>query len=394
MRTTATHIVEQVNGKIAAADLDEIIHTNGLFKGRLGLLVYYFYSYKFSPDQEFLDGMERMLAIIFDEINDGSEQFLRNASYADGLSGLGIVLTELINEGILDETYLMQLDDLDDVMYENCITFINHENFDFFHGAFGIIRYFEVRGKKDHLTRIIQLLSTKAYNKGTEADIFNNSVHDEYVTGCNFGIAHGIPGFLLILLNLYEQDIEKEYCKKLLEDGLDYLISFRNQANGISPLVNFPYNIYKETAGMRKVHVNTRLAYCNSDLGITFLLLRAAKTLDNNRYEDIALEIGNCCTQRTNFDLTGVEDYHFCHGAAGVAQLYTRIAGISGQSIFTDAYEHWINRTISSLEEDMQLEDISTVKLSFLHGWLGAVLAVYGYLKPELKAWDKFFLLS
>lgn len=394
MRTDAEHIVEQVNGKIAAADMDEIINTNGLFKGRLGLLVYYFYSYKFSPCQQFLDGMEKMLALIFDEINEGSEQFLRNASYADGLSGLGIVLTELINEDVLDETYLAQLDGLDDIMYDNCVTFINHENFDFFHGAFGIIRYFEVRGKKDCLRNVIRLLATKAYNSGTEADIFNNSVNDEYVTGCNFGIAHGIPGFLLILLSLYEQGIEKEYCKKLVEDGLDYILSFRNQANGISRLVNFPYNIYKEEAGARKVHINTRLAYCNSDLGITFLLLRAAKTFDNNRYEKLAMEIGVCCTQRTTFELTGVEDYHFCHGAAGVAQLYARIAGLSGESIFTDAYEYWIDRTISSLQADMKHDDISKVKLSFLHGWLGAVLAVYGYLNPELKGWDKFFLLS
>lgn len=104
----------------------------------------------------------------------------------------------------------------------------------------------------------------------------------------------------------------------------------------------FPYRVcLLENAG----DFDAKLTWCRGDARQALLLYEAHSLLQDKELISIAELVGLNTTLRTSVAATEVSSAGFCHGAAGIAQLYSRLYSVSGQQAYRTAYHFWLSRT-------------------------------------------------
>jgi lantibiotic modifying enzyme len=144
----------------------------------------------------------------------------------------------------------------------------------------------------------------------------------------NLGLAHGVPGVICFLAEVFERDIERKRTLALLEGAISYMLAQELPVNRIS--------ILPAWVALGRPTAPCRVAWCYGDLGASVALLNAARRTGRSDWEAESLALGHqaagCAFRRS-----GVMDACLCHGAAGNGHLFHRLFRATGDKNFLHA---------------------------------------------------------
>ncbi|WP_437278356.1 lanthionine synthetase C family protein [Sorangium sp. So ce375] len=213
----------------------------------------------------------------------------------------------------------------------------------------------------------------------------------------NFGVAHGIPGILALLAQVCESNIGGSRARELLGRGVDWLLA-QPPAQGA---LRFPsWRVDDDAPGAAE---RSRFGWCYGDLGVSAALLRSARCVGEPRWEREAIAIARNGAARCG-DSAVVRDAGLCHGTAGIAHLFNRMAQATGDAVLEDAARHWFERTLEMrhlgagiagyrawrTDSTSCWEDVP----GFLEGAAGVGLALLGATSDVEPNWDRLLLVS
>jgi lantibiotic biosynthesis protein len=216
----------------------------------------------------------------------------------------------------------------------------------------------------------------------------------ETPNGCvNLGVAHGTPGMLSLLAEFCRRGIERDRASFLLERTLRHLLDNSPQRRG----GRFAPWLSPESTP------SARLAWCYGDLGVAAVLLGVGRALDHCEAHDEGLSLALNCASRS-LDDACVAEAGICHGAAGVAHLFNRMAQATGLATLHEAAVMWIDHTLAMrtnmpfagfpariLNEDS--EPTFVADASLLSGASGVGLVLHAASSSVEPEWDRILLL-
>lgn len=219
-----------------------------------------------------------------------------------------------------------------------------------------------------------------------------------YPQGCyNLGLAHGVPGIIALLGRIHAAGIAREKSGRLLEGAVQWLLQQR-----------LPYDSRSCFASILvpgRQPESCRLAWCYGDTGVASALLRAARCLGENSWEQEALSIARHAAAR-NSQNSGVIDACFCHGSSGLAHIFNRLYQATQEEVFFTASHYWINRTLQlrnhgdgpagyrTASADGSGNREFQAKYGILVGIAGIGLSLLASSSALEPCWDRIFLLD
>ncbi len=212
----------------------------------------------------------------------------------------------------------------------------------------------------------------------------------------NLGVAHGLPGVIGLLAEVYDRGIERRRTLRLLKGAVSWMAAHELPASSSLRLPAWVAPGAKPTP--------CRVAWCYGDLGASVVLLNAARTLGRKAWEREALSLAHQAA-RCPFAHSGTRDACLCHGAAGNAHLFNRLFQTTGEPEFRDAAQLYYRKTLELRGRPPRLGGYSfwttpdaTTDLdwhpnaSFLSGLAGVGLALLAATQPVEPRWDGVLL--
>lgn len=285
----------------------------GLLNGLSGVLLFYkelLKSRSFSNKND----LEDKIVYLIGKINDIISEKNVLPTMCSGLTGYGIALLSCYEIVDVSEEYF---NDIETILVDALEIEEKNHNYDLLHGAIGISLYF---AKKYSLTKNQECYDLlQAYFNTLLEKIDNNlksvvEMHEwDGSKAYYFGLAHGVAGVLshiLYLSNLLQ--IKNHKVSRAIKLLLSFLGKYKGENKHKYP--NF-HNIDQSRT------VNSRLAWCQGDIGIGNTMINCGVFLENNEIRDEGILILED-TFKIPFDQTGVKDFGICHGSSGILLQY------------------------------------------------------------------------
>lgn len=207
----------------------------------------------------------------------------------------------------------------------------------------------------------------------------------------NLGLAHGIPGVVAILARYLIAGVDAPRARLLLDGAVDYLRSVAGPQAGNRYVAWLP----SRPGG------TCRIAWCYGDLGVAVALMSAAAATGRDDWRRDALELAHGMAARP-FELSQVIDAGLCHGAAGVAHLFNRLAQATGDPAFAKTADTWFGHVLAIRRPDGLAGFPRAVyndgnptwepSADLLNGATGVALALHAAISPIEPAWDQLLL--
>jgi len=214
----------------------------------------------------------------------------------------------------------------------------------------------------------------------------------------NLGLAHGVPGVIVVLAAAWAADVRRRKAGRSLEGEVRWLLA---QKLPNSPGARFPAWI---ASGQGPTP--SRSAWCYGDPGVAAALFCAARLVGETPWERAARDLARGAAQRPPAE-SGVFDATLCHGAAGLSHLYNRLAQASEDDVLRRAARYWLGRTLAMRRPGRGVGGYSMVWMDvdrrsrrlvsdsgFLTGAAGIGLALLAAVTPVEPAWDRMLLVS
>jgi lantibiotic biosynthesis protein len=210
----------------------------------------------------------------------------------------------------------------------------------------------------------------------------------------NLGLAHGIPGAIAILAQFIQRGFEVARARTVLDSALRRLLDGsprreRGRFTSWQPTDHAP---------------STRLAWCYGDLGVAAALLGAGLALGHDEARAEGLAVALDCAGRSLKEAF-ITDAGICHGAAGIAHLFNRMAQATGEPALREAAMTWIDHTLAMRsneplagfpanmpEDDGQRKMIADGSL--LTGAAGVALVLHAASSETEPSWDRLLLVD
>lgn len=342
-----------------------------LYAGKLGCVLFLFYYSQIQDKHSNED--EELLEVVLDDLASLDIQTVEGFIL---YSHLGLVIQTLLDEDPSKfAPYKTLLPDIDKLLYSPMQYWMNDLNFDFLRGSTNIALYYYLRNKHEYVTVYIESLCANI---------------EEYLTkhtNLNFGVAHGIGGILLFLINYLSLGdntlVEKiknicTTCVKTLfscnqpaEDDLSY---FRKDQNTLA--------------------YNSKLGWCQGDLSTTYLLGKLY-----NRFSDVLSgEMIHHLDHRTlaRSFRENTSDYCLCHGATGISLLYYLQYNETKKEDYRPACMYWLKRAMDLYQtgERNPLYKPYGLGVGMLLGDVGIGLYLLLLLNKKRDKWLKLLLLK
>ncbi|TWV99919.1 lanthionine synthetase C family protein [Chitinophaga pinensis] len=370
--------------------------TNDTFlKGKLGLIYYYSHLYKVTEAPALKCKTEDLIGEVFANINAGVPA-LMGASLSSGAAGFGYALNAMSLQGFLQFEVNDELESLDEFLYRSALDLIAADNFDFLHGALGVVHYFTERMHTSpqvavYLDNLIEKICLNAVEEDGGYWFKNSQIKIDGEDVISFGLSHGQCGILLILLNAYAHSVHKELIRKIITGGIHFILKHKIDIDfSLNEYSFFPF-IMKSDA--REISAPNRMGWCYGDLNEVLLLYRAGKLFNDDNLLMLADLIGVQSMMRTDENATMVISSGFCHGAAGLAQFCKTLYDERGLDQYRKGYEYWIERTIILLEEELPQHIYAGKEGDVLEGAIGVAFTLLSYVSEHELNWSKAFLL-
>lgn len=374
------------------------IENDFLFSGKLGVALFCFYYGKHFNKKKFTNIGLKYIEKSFNAINPE----ISNFSLSNGLCGFYWLLKELeeenfIDKGIFDEWSIIEHSLVLRINYE-----INSKNWDFLHGIMGIVWCFS-KFNPELLAEISLSVLSQFEQQGDSFDdgsiawrADRMDINDKKSEIHSLGLAHGAPGFILILSNFVKHNIELNISNKLLNKSFLFLINhklnFEKSGYYFPQYIDLPDGTYSE---------RNRLAWCYGDLGLGYALYKAGINASHIEMKELGLKLlTNCCIKKS-FEETYTIDAGFCHGTVGNAHIFNRIFQETNIIDFKLSAQYWYEKT---LQHATFIDGLAGYKsfngekwvqnYGFLDGVVGIGLSLIAAISEDEPKWDNCFLLS
>lgn len=213
----------------------------------------------------------------------------------------------------------------------------------------------------------------------------------------NLGMAHGIPGIIAFLAKACKISPLREVTSRPLDAAVNWL---RSKEMPPSFPSTFPTVIADGHSPKRP-----RLAWCYGDLGVASALMMAGQALDEPSWREQAISTAKRAAL-TSRDDSGVIDACLCHGAAGIAHLFSRFYNATGEDLFGQATAFWTRTTLAyctpghgaagfvSYNIDETGRNQWATDPGFLNGVSGIALVLHGLVSTQEPDWDELLLVD
>jgi len=383
-------LLTHYNKKIISFPYEKL--PDSLIKGKLGLVLYLCMMYEQNQDEIYIEKITEILSVIFKslETTDGNS-LLSDSSFGDGLSGLGWIILMLIEKGLLDEEYRDQIVVFNEIAFEYADKYLDKNNFDFLYGSIGVLMFLEKSKNKVLFDKLVDKLYTISL---TNKDLFSTASENPYIGDMNFGFPHGYLSTITILGNAQVSFGDNKKYQKIIDKCINRIMNHVEEDYKVENInIYKPHKIYYENKKLISLQ-NDRLAWCNSDLSLIYLLSKIDHQTKKFKYKAFVNKVGDSVVKRKSMNVTMIKDDHFCHGSSGVAQLFSELYGITGDKKYKESQEYWVDRTIQYLENDLSKKELTRGDMSLYYGYLGALLMLcsdQGFFSGD---WKEVFLIS
>lgn len=379
------------------------ISSPNLLDGKAGIVILYTYLSKIFPEKKYQQFSDDLLDELIDSLANDELDFHLSA----GIAGIGLVFQHLRNTGFLDSSQDMNLSELDEFINMGIDNDLATNNWDPLHGMVGLGIYFLERnketGEKKSLRRIVDYLSqmrtTVDGHKIWITPGYEKYSNDNY----NFGMAHGMPGILSFLAQVNARGIKQNETKEMILSCLPFLLQHEYEKESE---YCFPTAIDVNSSEKEQKH-GSRLAWCYGDLCMANALIHCGKALGNNEWKAKGVDLALKTTHR-DFESSGCLDAPFCHGTVGLMHQYTRFYKLTGNEVFKNAAENWLNITLEKfykpgegaggyffrcLNEEKNIFEYMP-GYGLLEGSAGIALVYLSWLYKIEPDWDIIFLTN
>lgn len=304
----------------------------GLYLGLSGFVLFYDHLYELYPCNEFGD----KLLIVIEKANTLIQEQQNSASLCSGLAGYGLILLRLKNQNInIDEEYF---ESIDSFLIEEFEALCKSNDFDFMHESMGIAMYFIERYKSNNNTQVSENLKYFGENLINKINtdfqsvlVKSDNARGEYYS---FGLAHGVASYLNFLIYL------KKHFALLTSDISGALRVCAAFLNSYKKYDNQSKQYYANVISIKTNNViPSRLSWCQGDLGVSNALYNTGTYLNDEVLINEAIALMNHSAS-INFEDSGINDFGFCHGSAGILiQFY--LAARKYNIDYSKQITHW-----------------------------------------------------
>jgi len=374
---------------------------NGLLTGKTGIGLFYVFYSKFVKDEEIMNEGIKLITETFEDIVNNKFTL---PTFCDGIAGYTWALEFLADNKILDKKDIEEfLEQINEYLFNNMINYIKMTNYDYLHGGIGVGLYFlkQVENSKLVENYIIELIDNieKISEIETDGSIKWKSLLDfeKNTMGYNLGLSHGLASIIAFLSKVYKKGIYKDKVKYLLEGAVKYLLKTKLETSKHK-------SYFTSWICNEELPSSSRLAWCYGDLGIAIAIYQAAKTLNNNEWEQIAIEIFLFASKRIDLQKELVFDAGICHGTSGIAHIFNRMYLYTNVIEFKEASEYWFEKTIEKATHKDGLAGFKAWHTEKNGGWVneygilegiaGIGLALISVVSDIDPSWDECLLLS
>ncbi|GAA4309972.1 lanthionine synthetase LanC family protein [Compostibacter hankyongensis] len=369
------------------------INNDGLFNGKSGVSLFYFYYYSHTKSEKYFNLGSKLILEILEDLNRGK---LVTPYLSNGLCGIVWCIDHLFEKGYLSDPAenifgVKLYDSLTNIAIES----LSLNNYDYSHGALGIMAYLNARGKD--VSPILRKIIDNSNSIGNE--VFWNPIifspalpHKKDLT-----LAHGNAGVLAVLLQLLEKTKEKKMLREIIKASSNYLLRGINRNSNVDLIFpDYVTNEYRNEHG-----INMQLSWCTGDLGILYTLHKALNILNEDKENEKIMALLEKCAFKRHEIGSGSPDLFFCHGCIGHAHIFNRLYRETRHSLFFTASEYWLNhisesKLNSSIYKNQINSDLpNSMKLGLINGISGIGLSLILLMSPEsaIRHFGEMFLL-
>ncbi|TDX00907.1 lanthionine synthetase LanC family protein [Dinghuibacter silviterrae] len=327
-----------------------------LMSGRAGKALFKFHYLKYQGASDITKRLGKEVHLIAE-----AAATYPNRTFCSGTSGIRWFYRFLADRQMLEDPQLGGF------LPEEALEMLEKGNYDFLHGAIGLAHAFLLDAKRPPESFFLRFLAS--LKKQRTSDL---------------SLAHGLASILKFCLECYNAGLCRMEAGEMAWDLIQYLLDHVNEDTELS---YFP---------------GARLAWCNGDLGIGYVLYQAGMTFGDPMLIDFAMGVLRHAAGRRGYRRTRVSDGALCHGAAGVAHIFGKIAHKTGDSLFREAADYWIEMTLawgfhldvrSGYKKYNPATQMFEPDTSLLEGSAGIGLVLLSYITGDF-GWDACLLLN
>ena len=388
---TDERLLKQVHDKIRqiAVSIEEIESDDcSIICGNPGAVLFQCY---YSKNQSVSsNSCETKLQRVFDYF-----QCADNLNFSCGIAGILFVLDHLEKENFFD--FEDNVGCFDHGIWGH---FIEHEKtLDFLHGSPGVINSLleqRIESRYDYLFDMwLQAIENKKEASDSELKWKNSfqNYNGEPDQGYYYGLAHGVPAIIIVLLKLYART-KSEKTYDYLVKSINFLIVSRQEE---------PSNFCFPNVKADKLSVEGSLSWCYGDLGCAYAMFFYAKTFKDAKIEQLALDIFTKHALKERPEKNNIVDADFCHGSVGIAHFYARMFNHTSIELFRKTAEIWYEITlqkavypngIAGYKHAQGPNKPSTNEFGLLEGVSGIGLSLISAISDIEPKWDGALLFS
>ena len=372
-----------------------------LVNGNLGKVLFLMTLAEYKSDNLYADQGITLLFEIIKRINSSKNSINASTSISRGLSGLGLVIYILRDAGCLEHS--KDIDSLEkkiiEVLFNNTLSEIDSGDLDGLHSSIGCIFYFtKIINYHSELNNKLRIITERLFLKiedSKNGSFIKNLRYEKNMI--NLGMAHGLCGIVISLLEIYKSDIESIKISSFLSRSIDFFLSYHNNlsSSNFSNQYAFPRGIFGDNTPIEyKVNAFSPLGWCYSDIMICLMLKKISIVLNDFTLSIKSDEIAIIDSLRKNFESTQIDSSFFCHGSSGYAWCLKKYYDLSEKKEFFDSHSHWLNITNDLLTSESKIKDIKINAFDILNGWNGVGLVMMSSAQKINLKWDSIFLLS
>jgi lantibiotic modifying enzyme len=335
-----------------------------------------------------------------------------------GLSGLAFAAWSLSQQGTryqkllrtIEEAFLPEVVPLADALTRHNKQGVSVGQFDVISGLSGVGAYLLCRRENEEAAAALRAILRGLVALTSKEDgvpywftpmhlLGDETMMQLYPHGnLNCGLAHGIPGPLVLMALALRSGVEVEGLKEAVKRTVDWLDQNRVDDDWG---VNWPTAVPLTSDGAGAPSEEpSRTAWCYGSPGVARALWLAGEAMDRSEYRELAVEAMEAVYRRPLRE-RNIDSPTFCHGVAGLLQITLRFAHDTGLPVFTEAAETLSEQLLSLYEPDSLLGYYSLEpggqrvdQPGLLDGAPGVVLVLLAASTGVEPAWDRLFLLS
>ncbi len=319
-----------------------------------------------------------ILSKIIRQINSG----FNFPAHASGLSGIAWTFAYLGDRGFISKDEATLFDPILPGLSKWALDEAQKDNPDVLHGALGVslLHGEDPKSQTQVIDEILKRIDTD---------------------NIDFGLAHGLPGYLVAMLeglqNIHEKNTTGQARIKEIIQLTHFII---NQADwNMTEGSVFPTKFSKG-----KSNYPSRLAWCYGDAGIGAGLLRITELLKKiaidfdeefEHFTKVGIRVLELAAKRQSSADTRISDPFFCHGSSGLALIFFKAWLISKNDRLRVAWQYWHQQTVNYLPEVLASmnRNPDPRKLCLLEGISGIGLVLLAIEQVELPGWENGLMI-